>query len=255
MTPPQPRQPHKKKRLKWEPAALMVLVLSLGLWIAFGPASRPVLPIHEQALTQAIRIGDERGVLEAYPVTKEGPGAEPQFHFRVLFRNSTSIGMKREDAEAIFGKEVVQKTIDQRRNVVFKWMNITSWVGVVWLFIGLLGQIAFSGRMVLQWITSERRRQSVITESFWWFSLAGSLLLFSYFAWRQEPIGLLGQASGIVIYIRNLRLIYKQRRRLLRGAGVPPAVPDPEGGAGFQPAESSVMSDPAPEPSLDTRNF
>ena len=72
--------------------------------------------------------------------------------------------------------------------------------------------------MVLQWIVSERKRQSIITESFWWFSLFGAVTLFSYFVWRQDPIGILGQASGIVIYIRNLRLIYKHKRRVARAA-------------------------------------
>jgi lipid-A-disaccharide synthase-like uncharacterized protein len=213
-----------KKRLKWEPAALMALVLGLGLWIAFGPASRPDLPTREGALLQEIRIGEERGVLEAVPV----PGGD--YRFRVLLRNSTSAEMDRDQAEQIFGARVVSQTIEPRSNWLFRQMNITSWVGVVWLGIGLLGQIAFSGRMVLQWITSERRRQSIITESFWWFSLAGSVLLFSYFAWRQEPIGLLGQASGLVIYSRNLRLIYKQRRR---------------------DARATIMDDPVPEPSLE----
>ncbi|MBL9032670.1 MAG: lipid-A-disaccharide synthase N-terminal domain-containing protein [Phycisphaerae bacterium] len=105
-----------------------------------------------------------------------------------------------------------------RRNPVFRVLNITSWANVVWVGIGLGGQIAFSGRMLLQWFISERRRESVITESFWWFSLFGALALFSYFVWRQDPVGILGQASGIVIYARNLRLIHKRRRRMARNA-------------------------------------
>jgi lipid-A-disaccharide synthase-like uncharacterized protein len=70
--------------------------------------------------------------------------------------------------------------------------------------------------MVLQWIVSERRRESIITESFWWFSLFGGVTLFSYFVWRADPIGILGQATGIVIYTRNIRLIYKAKRRTIR---------------------------------------
>lgn len=201
------------KRVKWEPAALMVVVLGLGLWIGFGPASRPQLAVAPGAMTQEVRIGDERGVLEAVLV-----GAAPgEFRFRLLMRDvPPSPEFDRAEAERRFGTRVVAKTIAPRSNWIFRKLNITSWVGVVWLGIGLAGQIAFSGRMILQWITSERKRQSIITESFWWFSLGGSLLLFSYFVWRQEPIGMLGQATGIVIYARNLRLIRKHRRREAR---------------------------------------
>src|SRR5262249_5196389 len=159
---------------KWEPAALMAVVLALGLWIGFGPASKPDLPVTPGALTQELRIGDERGVLEAVPVS--GGGGV----FRGAPAHCRSEAMRTAGAERRFGRRVVSTTIAPRTNWVFRKLNITSWVGVVWLSIGLLGQIAFSGRMILQWITSERRRQSIITESFWWFSLGGSVLLFAY---------------------------------------------------------------------------
>lgn len=206
------------KRIKWEPATLMIVVLALGVWIGFGPASKPTLPLKPGALTQEVRIGDERGVLEAVPL----PGGD--YEFRILLRNSVSPTFDRAEATRRFGSRVVNTTIAPRTNWLFRKVNITSWVGVVWLSIGLLGQVAFSGRMIMQWIASERRRQSIITESFWWFSLGGSLLLFAYFVWRQEPIGMLGQASGIVVYARNLRLIYKHKRRTARAA-VPQAMP------------------------------
>jgi lipid-A-disaccharide synthase-like uncharacterized protein len=219
-----------RKRIKWEPTALMAVVLGLGLWIAFGPASRPHLDTRGSAIKTPIRVGDERGILE---LTETAEGAPT---FRLLMRDQpASRDFTEHEVEEIFGTRVRDEALAERSNLIFSWLNITSWVGVVWLSIGLLGQLAFSGRMVLQWITSERRRQSVITESFWWFSLIGSVLLFSYFVWRQEPIGLLGQATGIVVYTRNLRLIYKQRRRDARHNG------------------GSVMADPTPEPSLETR--
>ena len=106
---------------------------------------------------------------------------------------------------------------------MFKALNITTWTNMVWIGIGLLGQVAFSGRMILQWIVSEKHRRSVISESFWWFSLFGGLTLFSYFVWRADPVGILGQASGIVIYIRNIRLLRKHARREARAAA--PAMP------------------------------
>lgn len=202
------------KRLKWEPAALMILVLGLGLWIAFGPGSKPKLPTRPGALLQEIRIGNDRGYVE---IATDPGASEPTC--RVLFRDHVPAkAMTMTQAEDLLGKSRIQQTIAQSHNRVFSLLKITSWTGVVWLSIGLIGQIAFSGRMILQWITSEKKRQSIITESFWWFSLFGSVTLFSYFVWRQEPIGMLGQASGVVIYARNLRLIYKQKRRTARDA-------------------------------------
>lgn len=197
------------KRMKWEPAALMVLVLGLGLWIAFGPAGQPRFPTQPGALTQTVRIGPDRGLLEAFK-----PAGADDYSFRFWTRDLPQPRvMTRADAESHYGPRIVQETIQINRNWLFRTLNITSWTSVVWVGIGLLGQLAFSGRMVLQWIVSEKKRQSIITESFWWFSLFGAVTLFSYFVWRQDPVGILGQASGVVIYIRNLRLIYKKKRR------------------------------------------
>jgi lipid-A-disaccharide synthase-like uncharacterized protein len=58
----------------------------------------------------------------------------------------------------------------------------------------------------------------------------GGVFLFTYFVWRQDFVGVLGQSTGIVIYARNLRLISKQRRRAERDAQVQ-AQPDSEGAA------------------------
>jgi lipid-A-disaccharide synthase-like uncharacterized protein len=210
------------KRLKWEPAALMVLVLGLGLWIAFGPGSKPKFPITPDALTQDVRIGNTRGLLEAF--TPQG-AAEPTLRLWITDGPNPPPLMSAAQARASLGSRVVDETLGQRRNWVFKTFNITSWTSVVWVGIGLIGQLAFSGRMVLQWIVSEKKRQSVISESFWWFSLFGGVTLFSYFVWRQDPVALLGQASGIVIYARNLRLIYKHKARQSRLSSETPGEP------------------------------
>lgn len=88
--------------------------------------------------------------------------------------------------------------------------NITRWSTFGWVLIGLAGQGAFFGRMLVQWIVSERSRVSVVPDIFWWFSLGGGVCLFIYFVWRKDIVGVLGQATGVVIYARNLRLIHKQ---------------------------------------------
>ena len=198
--------------MKWEPAALMVLVLGLGLWLALGPASKPQFPVRAGATQVEIRIADTRGALESAkdPVTGDGT-------YRVFIKGQApSRVFSESEVRDFLGQGVLDRANALRANPLFKALNITSWVGVVWVGIGLLGQLAFSGRMVLQWFVSERRKESVITESFWWFSLGGALMLFSYFVWRQDPVAILGQASGIVIYARNIRLIHKKKRRTRR---------------------------------------
>lgn len=86
-------------------------------------------------------------------------------------------------------------------------MNITSPWGLAWVGLGLLGQVLFAGRMLAQWLASERLKRSVVPQSFWWMSLAGSSMLIVYFAWRKDIVGILGQGTGWLIYLRNLWLI------------------------------------------------
>lgn len=80
-----------------------------------------------------------------------------------------------------------------------------------WLVLGFLGQLMFSARFLIQWIATERKRQSVIPVSFWFFSLAGSFLLLSYSIYRRDPVFIVGQSMGSLIYLRNLYFIYKHR--------------------------------------------
>lgn len=96
--------------------------------------------------------------------------------------------------------------------------NISSWVNFAWVAVGLLGQVAFFGRMFIQWVVSEKSRRSQVPELFWWLSFIGGVCLFTYFVWRVDIVGVLGQSTGVVIYARNLRLIRKQRRREARAA-------------------------------------
>lgn len=95
------------------------------------------------------------------------------------------------------------------RTRLFALLNITSPVGVAWVALGLLGQVLFTGRMLVQWLASERKRRSVVPTAFWWMSLGGATMLIIYFVWRKDIVGVLGQATGWLIYVRNLRLIYR----------------------------------------------
>jgi lipid-A-disaccharide synthase-like uncharacterized protein len=81
-----------------------------------------------------------------------------------------------------------------------------------WLAVGFLGQACFSARFLVQWIASERRRQSVVPVFFWYFSVVGGLILLAYAIHRRDPVFVLGQAAGLVVYARNLYLIGRQRK-------------------------------------------
>ena len=101
----------------------------------------------------------------------------------------------------------------QGRPWLFSLFNISCWANVAWVALGLLGQVLFTGRMVVQWLVSERRKRSVVPVAFWWMSLAGATMLLVYFLWRRDIVGVLGQSTGWFIYVRNLWLIYRRPGR------------------------------------------
>lgn len=117
---------------------------------------------------------------------------------------------------------------EQGRNLVNRLFNITSPVGIAWVCLGLLGQLLFTGRMLVQWLASERRGRSTVPVAFWWMSLIGASMLLAYFIWRQDIVGVLGQGLGWMIYLRNLWLIHR------------PGAPAP-----------GLAEDGAPEPALE----
>jgi lipid-A-disaccharide synthase-like uncharacterized protein len=84
----------------------------------------------------------------------------------------------------------------------------------VWLVVGLLGQALFSARFLVQWIASERKKQSVVPTAFWFFSVGGGLTLLMYAIHRLDPVFILGQGAGLFVYARNLWFIYGKRREV-----------------------------------------
>ena len=81
----------------------------------------------------------------------------------------------------------------------------------IWLGVGLLGQAAFSARFAVQWVATERARHSVVPTAFWLLSIAGSALLLAYAIYRRDPVFILGQSGGLLIYARNLYFIRRGR--------------------------------------------
>jgi lipid-A-disaccharide synthase-like uncharacterized protein len=82
-----------------------------------------------------------------------------------------------------------------------------------WIALGFVAQGLFSARFIVQWIVSERAGKSVVPVAFWFLSVAGGTSLLAYAIWRKDPVFILGQASGLVVYSRNLFLIYRERGR------------------------------------------
>ncbi|MDQ0509262.1 lipid-A-disaccharide synthase N-terminal domain-containing protein [Ancylobacter amanitiformis] len=82
----------------------------------------------------------------------------------------------------------------------------------IWMAFGLMGQALFSGRFLLQWWSSEKLGRSVVPNGFWYLSIAGSLSLLAYAIYVRDPVFIVGQSAGFIIYARNLRLIRNERR-------------------------------------------
>jgi lipid-A-disaccharide synthase-like uncharacterized protein len=93
-------------------------------------------------------------------------------------------------------------------DVLMSLFRVDSRGEALWVLFGFLAQAMFMMRFLVQWIASERARASIMPVAFWYFSLAGGVMLLSYAVYRQDPVFIMGQALGLVIYIRNLWLIH-----------------------------------------------
>ncbi len=80
-----------------------------------------------------------------------------------------------------------------------------------WALVGWAGQVVFSSRFIVQWVASERQKRSVIPVSFWYLSMAGSLLLLAYGFYVKQPVYIAGYLFNCVVYVRNLHLIHARQ--------------------------------------------
>jgi lipid-A-disaccharide synthase-like uncharacterized protein len=80
-----------------------------------------------------------------------------------------------------------------------------------WLLFGILAQLTFAARFLVQWIASERAKASVVPLSFWFLSIAGGMMTLVYGLVKREPIIIMGQALSVFIYLRNVMLIFRGR--------------------------------------------
>ncbi len=99
-----------------------------------------------------------------------------------------------------------------------------SWVGRSWVLFGFGAQAVFTARFLLQWIASERMGKSHVPLAFWYLSVVGALMLFTYaVAWKRDPVIAMGQTVGLVVYVRNLMLLRRERPLVQQSRGSPPA--------------------------------
>ena len=84
--------------------------------------------------------------------------------------------------------------------------------------LGMLGQVLFFSRFLVQWIASEKKGKSTIPLSFWYLSIGGGALLLFYAIWRKDPVITLGQVVGLFVYVRNLMLIHRHKSKQVANA-------------------------------------
>ena len=89
--------------------------------------------------------------------------------------------------------------------------NLTNYE-LYFLILGFAGQAIFASRFIVQWIYSEKKGMSFIPIIFWYLSIFGGLALLAYAISRKDPVIITGQSFGIFIYLRNLILIYKNKK-------------------------------------------
>ena len=82
----------------------------------------------------------------------------------------------------------------------------------LWLITGFVGQFIFAGRFLVQWISSEKKKKSHIPVVFWYLSLLGGIILLVYAIHIEDPVFIIGQSFGLLVYARNLMLIRKEKK-------------------------------------------
>lgn len=196
--------------MKPGPLIAMVVMIALGVWMILQPTLR------REASDLTLYVGASEVQLK-----RIDDAGDPRY------RVTAPPDLRGDEIRAAELDAYIETRIASwnERPVLERWLlgffNITRWPMFGFVAVGLLGQGAFFGRMIIQWVISERSRVSTVPEIFWWLSFVGGACFFVYFVWRKDIVGMIGQATGVVVYARNLRLIHKQRR--LIGADPAPA--------------------------------
>lgn len=89
--------------------------------------------------------------------------------------------------------------------------SILAFFSDPWNILGAMGQMLFAARFIVQWVKSEMVGRSIIPLAFWYCSLGGGIVLLAYTIYREEPVLVAGQVAGLVVYSRNLFLVFRER--------------------------------------------
>jgi lipid-A-disaccharide synthase-like uncharacterized protein len=92
------------------------------------------------------------------------------------------------------------------------WQGVLQKFASWWVALGLIGQLLFASRFIVQWVASERKGKSVIPVPFWYLSLGGSAILLIYSIHIQDPVFILANVLNSFIYVRNLMLIGREKQ-------------------------------------------
>jgi lipid-A-disaccharide synthase-like uncharacterized protein len=174
----------------------IALLVGLVIWVyhsltATMPISRP------RGVEVTVQLPDASDKAILYPAV------DGTYRFVIIESDGKQVDLTADELAARMHRERTSRPLGQ------KLLNVSSAAGYIWVGLGFLGQVLFTGRMVVQWLVSEKQGKSVVPPVFWWMSLIGSTMLMIYFMWRRDPIGLLGQAFGWFNYTRNLWMIYR----------------------------------------------
>lgn len=187
-------------RRRWLVLLELLLLLAILAWAGYAfarPMARP-----EGAIDLKVQL---RGASDRAFLLREPDGA---LRYEIRPEDGTAIRLSPDQfAQRLYAEQTSRGALESL-------LNVSSPTGFLWVTLGLLGQLLFTGRMLVQWLVSEKHQRSVVPTAFWWMSLIGASMLLVYFLWRRDPIGVLGQATGWFIYLRNLWLI--------RGRAQPP---------------------------------
>ena len=171
----------------------LLLLLAILAWAGYAfarPVARP-----DGAIDLKVQL---RGASDRAFLLRDADGA---LRYEIQPEASSPIRLSPDEfAQRLFAEQ-------SSRGALESLLNVSSPVGFLWVSLGFLGQLLFTGRMLVQWLVSEKQKRSVVPTAFWWMSLIGASMLLVYFLWRKDPIGVLGQATGWFIYLRNLWLI------------------------------------------------
>lgn len=187
--------------MKPGPIIAMLVILGLSMWIMLYTSKR--VPETPGAAVFEMVISSHKIKVEQI---RDSAG---QFNFRVL--SGPDAGREMNAAE--WHAWVQMEGNAAGRGTLLRLFNVSTGNQFIWIAIGLGGQLVFSARMLVQWLASEKRRKSVVPAAFWYLSLGGALMLTCYFIWRHDMVGLLGQTMGLVIYVRNIRLLRLDKAR------------------------------------------